>query len=129
MTTPRQPRYRGIFPVAPTTFTDSGELDLDSQKRCIDFMMDAGSALMGIGTGVGDNRAQMAARGAISSPLLEVSIDGARGVLGGADPEHVPGFQVRDREGVEGCRDTAMRCARDICCGGDQHRFFDVSCA
>jgi 2-keto-3-deoxy-L-arabinonate dehydratase len=39
----RQPRYRGIFPVAPTTFTDSGELDLDSQKRCIDFMMDAGS--------------------------------------------------------------------------------------
>lgn len=44
-------------------------------------MMDAGSALMGIGTGVGDNRAQMAARGAISSPLLEVSIDGARGVL------------------------------------------------
>jgi 2-keto-3-deoxy-L-arabinonate dehydratase len=40
---PRQPRYRGIFPVAPTTFTDSGELDLDSQKRCIDFMMDAGS--------------------------------------------------------------------------------------
>ncbi len=40
---PRQPRYRGIFPVAPTTFTESGELDLDSQKRCIDFMMDAGS--------------------------------------------------------------------------------------
>lgn len=44
-------------------------------------MKDAGSALMGIGTGVGDNRAQMAARGAISSPLLEVSIDGAKGVL------------------------------------------------
>lgn len=44
-------------------------------------MKDAGSALMGIGTGVGDNRAQMAARAAISSPLLEVSIDGAKGVL------------------------------------------------
>ena len=44
-------------------------------------MVDAGSALMGIGTGVGDNRAQMAARAAISSPLLEVSIDGAKGVL------------------------------------------------
>jgi 2-keto-3-deoxy-L-arabinonate dehydratase len=43
MTTPRQPRYRGIFPVAPTTFTESGELDLPSQKRCIDFMIDAGS--------------------------------------------------------------------------------------
>lgn len=44
-------------------------------------MKDAGSALMGIGNGVGDSRAQMAARAAISSPLLEVSIDGAKGVL------------------------------------------------
>lgn len=44
-------------------------------------MKDAGSALMGIGTGVGDSRAQMAARAAISSPLLEISIDGAKGVL------------------------------------------------
>ena len=39
----RQPPYRGVFPVAPTTFTESGELDLASQKRCIDFMIDAGS--------------------------------------------------------------------------------------
>jgi 2-keto-3-deoxy-L-arabinonate dehydratase len=37
------PRYRGVFPVAPTAFTESGELDLASQKRCIDFMIDAGS--------------------------------------------------------------------------------------
>jgi len=37
------PRYRGVFPVVPTPFTDSGALDLDSQKRCIDFMIDAGS--------------------------------------------------------------------------------------
>jgi cell division protein FtsZ len=44
-------------------------------------MNDAGSALMGIGTGVGENRAQMAARAAVSSPLLEVSIEGAKGVL------------------------------------------------
>jgi cell division protein FtsZ len=44
-------------------------------------MKDAGSALMGIGTGVGENRSQMAARAAISSPLLEVSIEGAKGVL------------------------------------------------
>jgi 2-keto-3-deoxy-L-arabinonate dehydratase len=36
-------RYRGVFPVVPTTFTDSGELDLDSQKRCVDFMVDAGA--------------------------------------------------------------------------------------
>jgi dihydrodipicolinate synthase/N-acetylneuraminate lyase len=32
-----------VFPVAPTTFTESGELDLESQKRVIDFMIDAGS--------------------------------------------------------------------------------------
>ncbi|TSC90467.1 MAG: cell division protein FtsZ [Microgenomates group bacterium Gr01-1014_5] len=44
-------------------------------------MKDAGSALLGIGTGVGENRAQMAARAAISSPLLELSIEGAKGVL------------------------------------------------
>jgi len=37
------PRYRGIFPVAPTTFNEDGSLDLASQKRCIDFMIDAGS--------------------------------------------------------------------------------------
>lgn len=37
------PRYRGLFPVVPTTFTDAGELDLASQKRCVDFMIDAGS--------------------------------------------------------------------------------------
>lgn len=36
-------RYHGVFPVAPTTFSEYGELDLDSQKRCIDFMIDAGS--------------------------------------------------------------------------------------
>jgi dihydrodipicolinate synthase/N-acetylneuraminate lyase len=35
--------YRGVFPVVPTTFTESGELDLPSQKRCVDFMIDAGS--------------------------------------------------------------------------------------
>lgn len=44
-------------------------------------MKDAGSALMGIGTGVGDNRAQMSARAAVASPLLEVSIEGAKGIL------------------------------------------------
>lgn len=36
-------RYKGVFPVVPTTFNDAGELDLESQKRCVDFMIDAGS--------------------------------------------------------------------------------------
>ena len=36
-------RYRGLFPVVPTTFTESGELDLASQKRAVDFMIEAGS--------------------------------------------------------------------------------------
>jgi cell division protein FtsZ len=44
-------------------------------------MANAGSALMGIGTGVGENRAQTAARSAVASPLLEISMSGARGVL------------------------------------------------
>jgi len=52
-------------------------------------MQSAGTALLGIGAGVGENRAQMAARAAISSPLLDLSIDGASGVLfnitGGGD--------------------------------------------
>lgn len=44
-------------------------------------MQDAGSALMGIGTGKGENRSVDAATQAISSPLLESSINGARGVI------------------------------------------------
>lgn len=52
-------------------------------------MKDAGSALMGIGHGTGENRGIVAAKAAIDSPLLEISVDGARGVLftitGGSD--------------------------------------------
>ena len=52
-------------------------------------MKNTGTALLGIGTGVGENRAQMAARAAISSPLLDLSMEGATGVLfnisGGSD--------------------------------------------
>jgi cell division protein FtsZ len=52
-------------------------------------MSNAGSALMGIGYGAGEGRATAAARSAISSPLLETSIEGARGILlsisGGSD--------------------------------------------
>lgn len=44
-------------------------------------MQDAGTALMGIGYGTGDSRAAESARAAIDSPLLEVSISGAKGVL------------------------------------------------
>ncbi len=35
--------YRGVFPVVPTIFHDDGSLDLDGQRRCLDFMIDAGS--------------------------------------------------------------------------------------
>ncbi len=52
-------------------------------------MKDAGSALMGIGKASGENRATKAAQAAIDSPLLELSIEGARGILftitGGSD--------------------------------------------
>lgn len=43
MTTARAPRYRGIFPVVPTIFTGSGELDLPGQLRAVDFMIDSGA--------------------------------------------------------------------------------------
>ena len=35
--------YQGVFPVVPTTFSETGALDMPSQLRCIDFMIDAGS--------------------------------------------------------------------------------------
>src|SRR5215207_4879391 len=34
--------YAGVFPIAPTTFQENGDLDLEGQKRCIDFLIDAG---------------------------------------------------------------------------------------
>jgi cell division protein FtsZ len=68
--------------------TVPGLINLDfADVRTI--MQDAGSALMGIGIATGDNRANEAAKAAISSPLLESSIEGAQGVLlsisGGSD--------------------------------------------
>ncbi|CAA9306248.1 MAG: L-2-keto-3-deoxyarabonate dehydratase [uncultured Chloroflexi bacterium] len=36
-------RYTGVYPVVPTTFDERGELDLESQKRSVDFLIDAGS--------------------------------------------------------------------------------------
>ena len=73
-------------------------------------MANAGSALMGIGSARGEDRAVAAAEMAVSSPLLEASIDGAHGVLlsiaGGSDLGPVrdqrggrPGVAVRARRG------------------------------
>jgi cell division protein FtsZ len=60
--------------------TVPGLINLDfADVRTI--MRDAGSAMMGIGVAQGENRAIEAARGAISSPLLETSLDGATGIL------------------------------------------------
>jgi cell division protein FtsZ len=60
--------------------TTPGLINLDfADVRAI--MKDAGSALMGIGRASGDNRALEAARQAIASPLLEVNIAGAQGIL------------------------------------------------
>jgi cell division protein FtsZ len=68
--------------------TTPGLINLDfADVRAI--MLNAGSSLMGIGSARGEDRAVMAAQNAVSSPLLEASIDGARGVLisvsGGSD--------------------------------------------
>jgi cell division protein FtsZ len=60
--------------------TEPGLINLDfADVKSI--MMDSGGALMAIGRGTGDTRAQDAARMAISSPLLDVSMEGARSVL------------------------------------------------
>jgi cell division protein FtsZ len=60
--------------------TNPGIINVDfADIRAV--MENAGSALMGIGLASGENRAQAAARAAISSPLLEISINGAKGVL------------------------------------------------
>lgn len=60
--------------------TEHGLINLDfADVRAI--MSNAGSALMGIGRASGDDRAVQAAQQAIESPLIEVSIDGAKGVL------------------------------------------------
>ncbi len=60
--------------------TEHGLINLDfADVKAI--MSSAGSALMGIGRASGEDRAQMAAQQAIDSPLIEVSINGAKGVL------------------------------------------------
>ena len=60
--------------------TTPGIINVDfADVRAI--MADAGSALMGVGFGTGEERALAAARAAVSSPLLDLSIEGARGVL------------------------------------------------
>ena len=70
-------------------------------------MSDAGSALMGIGAASGENRAAEAARTAVSSPLLETSIEGATGILlNVSGPTDVGLFEVNEAaEVVTGAAD------------------------
>jgi cell division protein FtsZ len=71
--------YQGVDGITSLIMTP-GLINLDfADVKAV--MTSAGSALMGIGTASGENRAEEAARGAISSPLLESSIEGAKGVL------------------------------------------------
>jgi cell division protein FtsZ len=71
--------FQGVDGIT-SLITTPGLINLDfADVRSV--MTGAGSALMGIGHGSGDDRAEEAAKSAISSPLLESSIEGARGVL------------------------------------------------
>jgi cell division protein FtsZ len=71
--------YQGVEGIT-SLITTPGLINLDfADVRSV--MTGAGSALMGIGHGSGDDRAEEAATSAISSPLLESSIEGARGLL------------------------------------------------
>ena len=79
--------YQGVSGITDL-ITTPGLINLDfADVKSV--MKDAGSALMGIGSSRGDSRATAAAEEAISSPLLEASIEGAHGVLlsisGGSD--------------------------------------------
>src|ERR687892_1629921 len=79
--------YQGVEGITGL-ITTPGLINLDfADVRTV--LHDAGSALMGVGSGTGENRAEEAARAAISSPLLEASIEGAKGLLlsigGGSD--------------------------------------------
>jgi cell division protein FtsZ len=71
--------YQGVDGIT-SLITTPGLINLDfADVKAV--MTGAGSALMGIGHGAGEDRAEEAAKTAISSPLLESSIEGARGVL------------------------------------------------
>ena len=71
--------YQGVDGIT-SLITTPGLINLDfADVKTV--MTGAGSALMGIGHGSGDDRAEEAAKSAVSSPLLESSIEGARGVL------------------------------------------------
>ena len=71
--------YQGVDGITSLIMTP-GLINLDfADVKAV--MTSAGSALMGIGVASGETRAEDAARGAISSPLLESSIEGAKGVL------------------------------------------------
>ena len=71
--------YQGVDGITSLIMTP-GLINLDfADVKAV--MTGAGSALMGIGHGSGESRAEDAARSAISSPLLEASIEGAKGVL------------------------------------------------
>jgi cell division protein FtsZ len=79
--------YQGVEGIT-ALITTPGLINLDfADVRAV--LHDAGSALMGVGSGTGEIRAEDAARAAISSPLLEASIEGAKGLLlsiaGGSD--------------------------------------------
>jgi cell division protein FtsZ len=86
--------------------TEPGLVNLDfADVRTI--MRDAGSALMGIGSASGENRAAEAARSAVSSPLLEASIEGATGILlNVTGPSDIGLFEVNEAaEVVTGAAD------------------------
>jgi cell division protein FtsZ len=79
--------YQGVEGITSLIMTP-GLINLDfADVRTV--LTNAGSALMGVGGAAGENRAEEAARAAISSPLLEASIEGAKGLLlsiaGGSD--------------------------------------------
>lgn len=91
---------QGVQGITDTIATDGlVNLDFADVKN---IMSDAGSALMGIGEGSGENAPIIAAKNAIDSPLLETTIDGARGVLINVtgSSENLSIFEVNEAMGI-----------------------------
>ncbi len=89
---------QGISDIICNSSSESVNVDFKDVETT---MANSGDALMGIGTGTGENRAIEAAKSAVNSPLLDLSIDGAKRVLfnitGSSD---ITMFEVEDASHV-----------------------------
>jgi len=96
------PRYSGVFPVVPTTFDEDGGLDLVSQRRALDFSIDAGSDGLCI---LANFSEQFALSDAERQEIMEVCLDHVAGRV----PVIVAASHYSTRVTIERCRAAEAR--------------------